>query len=55
MVYMVSAGDDKQKINSDDKLPQKQEYICEVCTERFDNTDNLYKHRSTEHNAATGV
>jgi hypothetical protein len=55
MIYMASAGDDKQKINSEDKLPQEQEYICEVCMKRFDNTDNLHKHRSTTHNAATGV
>ncbi len=49
---MTSAGDDKQKINSEDKLPGEQEYLCEVCMERFDNTDNLHKHRST-HNAAS--
>ncbi|HYY49498.1 MAG: hypothetical protein M3247_08755 [Thermoproteota archaeon] len=51
---MVSAGDDKQKINSKDKLPGEQEYICEVCMETFDIIDNLHKHRSTEHNASTG-
>jgi len=28
---MNSAGDDKQKINSKDKLPKEQEYICEIC------------------------
>ena len=52
---MVSAGDDKQKINSEDKLPREQECICEICMERFDTIDNLHKHRSTEHNASTGV
>jgi hypothetical protein len=52
---MVSAGDDKQKINSEDKLPSEQEYICEICMERLDNIHNLHKHRSTEHNASTGV
>ena len=45
---MVSAGDDKQKINSKDKLPGnklpgEQEYICEVCMETFDIIDNLHK------------
>jgi hypothetical protein len=55
MIYMASAADDKQKINSEDKLPKEQEYICEICMERFDAIDNLQKHRSTTHNAATGV
>jgi len=52
---MVSAGDDKQKINSEDRLPREQEYICEICMERFDNIDHFHKHRSTEHNTSTGV
>jgi hypothetical protein len=55
---MNSAGDDKQKINSKDKLPKEQEYICEICMKRLDNIDNidnLHKHRSAEHNASTGV
>ena len=52
---MVSVGDDKQKINSKDKLPREQEYICEICMERFDNLDNLQRHRSTKHNASVGV
>jgi hypothetical protein len=52
---MDSAGDDKQKINSEDKLPTEEEYICEICMERLDNMDNLHKHRSTEHNASTDV
>ena len=53
--YMVSAGDDKQKINSDDKLPREQDYVCEICMERFDNINHLHKHRSVKHNASTGV
>ena len=36
---MDSAGDDKQKINSGDKLPREQEYICEMII--FTNTDLL--------------
>ena len=52
---MVSAGDDKLKIDSEDKLPREQEYICEICMERFETIDNLQKHRSTDHNASTGV
>jgi hypothetical protein len=52
---MISAGDDKQKINSEDRLPREEEYICEICMTRFDSIDHLHKHRSTEHNASTGV
>ena len=52
---MNSASDDKQKINSKDKLPKEQEYICEICMERLDNIDNLQKHRFAEHNASTGA
>jgi hypothetical protein len=52
---MVSAGDDKQKINSGAKMPREEEYIREICMVRFDDIDHLHKHRSTEHNASTGV
>ena len=52
---MDSAGDDKQKINSGDKLPREQEYICEIYMKRLDNIDNLHRHRSTEHNASVGA
>ena len=43
---MVSAGDDKQKINSEAKMPREEEYICEICMARLDNIDHLHKHRS---------
>ena len=46
---MVSAGDDKQKINSEAKMPREEGYICEICRARLDNIDHLLKHRSTEH------
>ena len=26
-------------------MPREQEYICEICTDRFDNIDHLHKHR----------
>jgi hypothetical protein len=28
---MASAGDDKEKIRSDDKLPKEEEYVWEIC------------------------
>ena len=52
---MVSAGNDKQKIKSEAKMPREQGYTCEICMAKLDNIDDLHKHRSTEHNASTGV
>jgi hypothetical protein len=36
-------------------MPREEEYICEICMVRFDDIDHLHNHRSTEHNASTGV
>ena len=55
LTYMVSAGNDKQKIKSEAKMPREQGYTCEICMAKLDNIDDLHKHSSTEHNASTGV
>ena len=52
---MVSAGNYKQKIRSEAKMPREQGYTCELCTAKLDNIDDLYKHSPTEHKASTGV
>jgi hypothetical protein len=51
---MASAGDDKEKIRSDDKLPKEEEYICEICMERVNDANQLDEHRATKHKASTG-
>jgi hypothetical protein len=50
---MQSAADGKDKINSSDKLPKDSEYICELCMERFDNSNKLQEHRVAKHRAST--
>ena len=47
--------DDKQKINSEDRLPKGQEYICEIVWQGLIILRSSHKHRSTEHNTSTGV
>jgi hypothetical protein len=51
---MHSAADGKDKINSANKLPKDSEYICELCMERFDDSNKLQGHRVAKHKASTG-
>ena len=39
---MVSAGNDKQKIKSEAKMPREQGYTCEICMAKLDNIDDLH-------------
>jgi hypothetical protein len=41
--------------SSTDKLPSKQEYICDMCMQKFHNSNELQDHRKDLHFAATGV
>lgn len=41
--------------SSTDKLPSKQEYICDMCMQKFYNSNELQEHRKDLHSAATGV
>ena len=41
--------------SSTDKLPSKQEYICDMCMQKFHNSNELQDHRKNLHSAATGV
>jgi hypothetical protein len=51
---MHSAADDKDKIGSTtNKLPKDSEYLCELCMERFDDSNKLQEHRVAKHKAST--
>jgi hypothetical protein len=41
--------------SSTDKLPSKQEYICDMCMKKFYYPNELQDHRKDLHSAATGV
>lgn len=42
-------------VSSTDKLPSTQEYICDMCMEKFNNPDKLQQHRAEKHSAPTGI
>ena len=44
-----------EKINRTDRLPDKSEYICDMCMEKFSQSDGLQKHRADKHRAPIGV
>jgi hypothetical protein len=44
-----------EKINRVDRLPDKSEYICDMCMEKFSQSDRLQEHRADKHRAPTGV
>jgi hypothetical protein len=41
--------------SSTDKLPSREEYICDMCMEKFNNPDKLQQHRVEMHSAPTGI
>jgi hypothetical protein len=40
---------------STDKIPFKQEYICDICMQKSYNSNELQDHRKDLHSAAIGV
>jgi hypothetical protein len=44
---------DKDKIDSTNKLPKDSEYLCELCMEKFDDSNKLQEHRVAKHKAST--
>ena len=42
-------------VSSTDKLPSREEYICDMCMEKFNNPDKLQQHRVERHSAPTGI
>jgi hypothetical protein len=41
--------------SSTDKLPSKQEYICDMCMQKFYDSSELQDHRKDLHSAAIGI
>lgn len=41
--------------SSTDKLPSREEYICDMCMEKFNNPDKLQQHRVERHSAPIGI
>jgi hypothetical protein len=56
--YEAFKPDFEKNVNpasSTDKLPSKEEYICEMCMQKFYNSNELQDHRKDLHSAATGI
>ena len=56
--YEALRSDIEKNVNpasSTDKLPSEDEYICDLCMQKFNGSDELQTHRKNQHSAATGV
>jgi hypothetical protein len=56
--YESFRSDIEKNVNpasSTDKLPSEDEYICDLCMQKFNGSDELQTHRKNQHSAATGV
>ena len=56
--YETFRSDIEKNVNpasSTDKLPSEDEYICDLCMQKFNGSDELQTHRKNQHSAATGV
>ena len=56
--YEAFRSDIEKNVNpasSTDKLPSEDEYICDLCMQKFNGSDELQTHRKNQHSAATGV
>jgi hypothetical protein len=56
--YEAFKPDFEKSVNpasSTDKLPSEEEYICEMCMQKFYNSNELQDHRKDLHSAATGI
>jgi hypothetical protein len=52
---MTNSEKNLDPTSSTDKLPSKQEYICDMCMQKFYNSNELQDHRRELHSAAIGV
>ncbi len=56
--YEAFTPDFEKNVNpasSTDKLPSEEEYICDTCMQKFNDSDKLQGHRKDHHSAATGI
>src|ERR671911_148135 len=56
--YEAFRLDSEKNVNpasSTDKLPSEEEYICDLCMQKFYGSNELQEHRKNQHSAATGV
>jgi hypothetical protein len=53
--FMPDAEKNVNPASSTDKLPSKQEYICDMCMRKFHDSSKLQDHRKDLHSAATGI
>jgi hypothetical protein len=56
--YEAFRSDFEKNVNpasSIDKLPSEEEYICDLCMQKFYGSNELQEHRKNQHSAATGV
>src|ERR687889_173024 len=56
--YEAFRLDSEKNVNpasSTDKLPSEEEYICDLCMQKFHGSNELQEHRKNQHSAATGV
>jgi hypothetical protein len=55
VAFMSNSEKNLDPASSIDKLPSEQEYICDMCMQKFQNPNKLQEHRKDLHSAATGV
>lgn len=56
--YEAFRSDIEKNVNpasSTDKLPSEEEYICDLCMQKFNGSGELQTHRKNQHSAATGI
>jgi hypothetical protein len=53
--FMPDSDKNVNPASSTDKLPSKQEYICDMCMQKFYDSNELQDHRKDLHSAAIGI
>jgi hypothetical protein len=56
--YEAFRSDIEKNVNpasTTDKLPSEEEYICDLCMQKFNDSSKLQTHRKNQHSSATGI